>query len=629
LGSCGFLSQASGTTTLTVNIDASSAVSRSARAKAVVPALATSYTISFNDGKTNHSTTVTSGQAASFTEVYYGTFDITVSATINGETVNVTKSVTLAEGGSQNVTIYCPAQTSAGKGSFSLDVEWPTSIGVSTVTAALSGTTYTISVGTISTVTNDATKSTTTISGTDISSGAYTLTLTFKNSSGVTLATVIETVNIFDGLTSKKWIDSTGALLDKLSLDDTIFANSNTAMVLRYQLSDSLDYTPVNLVSTGIKEVNLPLTLASNIYFLATQAVDGQSFAYQLCTDCAAVSTSSWTSFMPGSSISLSLTASKLNQLYLKVTAPDGGTSALYRINVMKAAASVTTITTITTVQQLHNLTLTGNYLLGCDINIAGYNDWTPLGNSTTAFTGILDGQGFTISGLTINSVNNNCGLFGVIGSAGRVMNLKLANVNVTNTQSTSQFTSALAGVSNGSLYRCGVISGLVTSAGSFVGGLVGVTYAGTVDECFSCATVTSSRTSSYDAMVGGLIGDNKCAVTNCYSTGTVNAQAKRIGGLLGRFEGTGSALVVRNCYACSTVTGVDPKGELIGSISDTSLYTCSGCYYLDDNNITSTYGTALTTAQLHEKINFTGWDFDSIWGMGANHPYLRYFGDN
>ena len=68
------------------------------------------------------------------------------------------------------------------------------------------------------------------------------------------------------------------------------------------------------------------------------------------------------------------------------------------------------------------------NCTLAADIDLTG-KEWTPI----PGYTGAFDGDGKTITGLTINqSSENNVGLFASIGIEGTVKNLKLDDVNIT-----------------------------------------------------------------------------------------------------------------------------------------------------------------------------------------------------
>ena len=51
---------------------------------------------------------------------------------------------------------------------------------------------------------------------------------------------------------------------------------------------------------------------------------------------------------------------------------------------------------------------------------------WTPIGNSSVAFTGTFDGDGHTVSGMFINTTSSHNGLFG--NSSGTIENLTVAD---------------------------------------------------------------------------------------------------------------------------------------------------------------------------------------------------------
>ncbi len=75
---------------------------------------------------------------------------------------------------------------------------------------------------------------------------------------------------------------------------------------------------------------------------------------------------------------------------------------------------------TITTAEELSNirLNLGEDYALGNDIDLSTIANWEPIGTLANPFTGTLDGNGYTISNLTINRpTEDNVGLFGVINT--------------------------------------------------------------------------------------------------------------------------------------------------------------------------------------------------------------------
>ena len=128
------------------------------------------------------------------------------------------------------------------------------------------------------------------------------------------------------------------------------------------------------------------------------------------------------------------------------------------------------------------NRTLTENYALGRNIDMSRVANFAPIGAFGGAFTGIFDGQGQTISNLTIAPTGegiNNIGLFAVIGVGGVVENLNLDNVRVTanpNIDLPGQFVGTLAGENAGTIRNVrasGQIDGLDLE-GVIAGGLVG-----------------------------------------------------------------------------------------------------------------------------------------------------------
>ena len=50
--------------------------------------------------------------------------------------------------------------------------------------------------------------------------------------------------------------------------------------------------------------------------------------------------------------------------------------------------------------------------MLTADIDLSG-ETWTPIGSESTPYTGTFDGQGYTISGMTIENAESYSGLFG------------------------------------------------------------------------------------------------------------------------------------------------------------------------------------------------------------------------
>ena len=175
-----------------------------------------------------------------------------------------------------------------------------------------------------------------------------------------------------------------------------------------------------------------------------------------------------------------------------------------------------------------------------------------------TSFTGIFDGNGHTISHLTIAGMRN-LGLFGQINGA-TISDLGLETVDV---NGTGYYYTAVGGLVGENLYGSIITCySTGTTIGAFgVGGLVGKNWRGNITSSYSTATVTSynitSNYTGYDC--GGLVGSNSGCITSSYSTGTVDGEGG-VGGLVG-----GNVGDIVMSYSTGTVSGERTVGGLVG----------------------------------------------------------------
>jgi len=176
---------------------------------------------------------------------------------------------------------------------------------------------------------------------------------------------------------------------------------------------------------------------------------------------------------------------------------------------------------TITTAEQLAGLAQLVNdgnsfenktVILANDIDL-GNKNWTPIGgNSTTAakgFWGVFDGNGKTISNLTITGNFLYTGLFGGVGTNGQIKNL---TVNVKKITVTAVATDAYK-----TLYFCvGGLAGSYASSKAIENCGVNIT-----DSIRSSISVSNNADAwSY---CGGLVGNGR-DISNSYTTGNVSA---------------------------------------------------------------------------------------------------------
>ena len=197
--------------------------------------------------------------------------------------------------------------------------------------------------------------------------------------------------------------------------------------------------------------------------------------------------------------------------------------------------------------------------------------EFKPIGTENKKFPGSYDGNGHIIDNLVING-----GTEKFQGLFGHVeSNDTIQNLGLENVFITgAESVGALAGKLSAvvqNVYTTGTINATGKNVGGLLGELDKKTSAG-VFSCYSSCLVKGAEN------VGGLIGNTGSRVMDCYATGPVFGDSYS-GGLLGVVDGTS----VLRCYSAGLVTGVNPGtenyaiGGFIGRISQT---TVDGCYF-------------------------------------------------
>ena len=252
--------------------------------------------------------------------------------------------------------------------------------------------------------------------------------------------------------------------------------------------------------------------------------------------------------------------------------------------------------------------TYTGkNFVLTANIDLNGL-PWTPIGNSFSdallegsnyrIFAGNFDGNGYTISNVSIGSETAplEADVFGLFGAtAGKISNLNLDTVSIHGIAKIASigavigFAGGLVGYSGGYIENCHV-TGLtmdmsapsnVYAAAYCVGGLVGVLdETQLINECSVSGSITEK---AGKGSIGGLIGELGKAAKITYSRSdvTVNVKADsrggaNVGGFIGKGNGkTDAETIIRNCYATGNVTGGAYTGGFAGGLWGLNIKNC------------------------------------------------------
>lgn len=231
--------------------------------------------------------------------------------------------------------------------------------------------------------------------------------------------------------------------------------------------------------------------------------------------------------------------------------------------------------------------------------------EWVPIGNtsgqSSRQFTGTFDGQGHTISGMSITTVDVRAGLFASVGTQSPKVNGVVRNFTV---EGSITLTEGNSGTNSGVGGAVGcVFAGKVTGVTSrvrisnssgapelvHVGGVAGGTETGgvTVEYCVFEGSIDVYN--SHDC-IGGIVGyaNVSTAISFCANRGTVKttkgsaAYDPYTGGILGYLNNTSAT--VRNCYNYGEVTGGGNYcGAVIGWLKNgtSAAANITDCYYL------------------------------------------------
>ena len=195
--------------------------------------------------------------------------------------------------------------------------------------------------------------------------------------------------------------------------------------------------------------------------------------------------------------------------------------------------------------------------------------EWTPIGTKVYVgefgqpesryFQGTFDGDGHQIANLTITGRNEYVGLFGY------VRNATIQNCNVAGEVSGYNFAGGIVGAVDGktnNILNCS-FQGNVTG-NMYVGGIVGqVQNQCEVSSCYAIGTVHGGNDK-----VGGIAGEGRGAIKNCYVLADVSASGKFAGGITGDTYN----LAIENCYYSGEVSSNGNSGGIAGYITGDSL---------------------------------------------------------
>lgn len=274
------------------------------------------------------------------------------------------------------------------------------------------------------------------------------------------------------------------------------------------------------------------------------------------------------------------------------------------------------------------------NALQTADIDLGGIDNWKPIGmqkyGDLWPFTGIYNGNGYTISNLKISDMQNGsaAGLFGITDGGALLTGIHLRKVEIISDKAinvgtlvgwnggastvslcsaqgiinTSEFDSnvgGLAGANDGTITRCRTDVEIIVDRiillgqhSASAGGITGINGGGLLFACHAIGSVTMKVNTSEGNPIyaGGIAGYNSSSsgstIYCCIAEGDVSVTSETediyiyAGGLVGYHYGRKGGLL-NSCYASGTATA-STIGAKVGAIVG----------FMEGGNVDYCYGT-------------------------------------
>ncbi len=342
-------------------------------------------------------------------------------------------------------------------------------------------------------------------------------------------------------------------------------------------------------------------------------------------------------------------------------------------------AANPYLISTLTQLNEIRNAANNAHFKLTANINAtptAGWNSgagWLPI----SYFNGTLDGDGFTITGFTIQRPGTNgVGFFTQIGADASIKNINFIQVQISGSENSgiiagiansgsfiqsiqaagsvsgSNNTGGITGTLQGSIHGS-AFQGTVSGTGNSIGGIAGFVNNGQISNSNSDGTVTgnhdvgglvgfngyggtaisnshSKAAVSGDQRVGGLVGSNTWNTTifNSWASGPVNGSSET-GGLVGNNTGT-----LTRCHASGSVTASgNIAGGLVGRSDEGNIDNCYAVGSVNGNNFVGGLvgrlgGTSVTQSFSSGSVAPGGGNRGGLIGFSQNSSVSNSFWD-
>ena len=172
------------------------------------------------------------------------------------------------------------------------------------------------------------------------------------------------------------------------------------------------------------------------------------------------------------------------------------------------------------------------------DIDLSGYDSWTPIGSDEHRFNGNFNGNNYFISNIKITECTYEVGLFGYVHEA-VIENVHLSNVQI-----------ALPTV-------------------NVAGGIAGGAWASNITNCSVSGDFDVPVNQPTNLAMGGIVGiiNGNSIISNCKNSANIDGGAgNQIGGIAGYAVATmNSTIQILNCSNSGKIYGGESVGDIVG----------------------------------------------------------------
>lgn len=339
----------------------------------------------------------------------------------------------------------------------------------------------------------------------------------------------------------------------------------------------------------------------------------------------------------------------------------------------------------ISTEAQLRSIAnnLSGSYILTQNIELT--SPWSTIGNSSNAFSGTLDGNGYTISNITLNTTKDFKGLFGYVVDA-TIKNLTLSG-DITVYASTgtpyNYIGGFCGGAKNSTFLNC--TNNVNVNGNKNVGGICGRAFGCTFTNCENNGTIIADESAggicgravacnisivrNYAAVsaltsAGGICGvinqatsyTAQTVLSKSFNVGSITVSTSRAGGIVGFAQASTGSVRINDCFNSGNISSDSASaylGGISGDISQGStnnvIFSCcynvgkistnsysggisggehlqyANCYYLDNSSLPICVGkdnTSLSKDNMLLEQTYSGFDFSSVWTLSTTGDF-------